>query len=307
MKAARFGICCLTLVLVTFLSCQTYQAAGPADASDQQGWETPTIRFAEPPSSRPAIAGADSIALHLSAPARDSVLAEIAMLPASDAREEYDYTLSGKTVAFAPGDSVAFVMIDILNDSAFCCGGSFVLKMAEVHGAGIDAPFTYRYAADADSARCNEYVRRSAPLCTVHVAVEGRGQVSLSPAGGVYRQGKAVSLEALGEDSVPGWEFSHWGGPANGTSGSVSIKAHKSRDTVIAHYRKIEPSGDNILCVNHAAVGANDGENWADAFNTIQEAIESSAEGDEIWVAKGDYLIPKLCTYRAIKSKKPFE
>jgi photosystem II stability/assembly factor-like uncharacterized protein len=42
--------------------------------------------------------------------------------------------------------------------------------------------------------------------------------------------------------------------------------------------------------VNDDATGANTGYNWADAFTDLQSALAISQEGDQIWVAEGNYL-----------------
>ena len=45
-----------------------------------------------------------------------------------------------------------------------------------------------------------------------------------------------------------------------------------------------------IRYVNASAVGNNDGSSWADAYTTIQPAINASTIGDQIWVAAGTYV-----------------
>ncbi len=53
------------------------------------------------------------------------------------------------------------------------------------------------------------------------------------------------------------------------------------------------PAG-NILYVNHAAVGLNIGNSWANAFTNLQDALASTCPGiTEIWVAAGTYLPTK--------------
>ena len=41
--------------------------------------------------------------------------------------------------------------------------------------------------------------------------------------------------------------------------------------------------------MNQAAVGADDGSSWGDAYTDLQSALGVVAEGDEIWVAQGVY------------------
>lgn len=45
----------------------------------------------------------------------------------------------------------------------------------------------------------------------------------------------------------------------------------------------------NIIYVNHAAVGANNGSSWADAFTSLRAGLTAAAPGDEVWVARGTY------------------
>jgi len=44
-----------------------------------------------------------------------------------------------------------------------------------------------------------------------------------------------------------------------------------------------------VIFVDDSATGANDGWNWANAFNYLQDALEVAEDGDEIRVAQGTY------------------
>jgi len=48
-------------------------------------------------------------------------------------------------------------------------------------------------------------------------------------------------------------------------------------------------NGQDIVFVNHAAVGSNDGTSWGNAFISLQDALASWQSGNVIWVAQGRY------------------
>ena len=46
----------------------------------------------------------------------------------------------------------------------------------------------------------------------------------------------------------------------------------------------------NTIYVNHSATGENNGSNWEDAHNDLQDALAAAEVDDEIWVATGRYI-----------------
>ena len=43
------------------------------------------------------------------------------------------------------------------------------------------------------------------------------------------------------------------------------------------------------IYVDDSATGANDGSNWTNAYNYLQDALAVASSGDKIWVAQGKY------------------
>ena len=56
------------------------------------------------------------------------------------------------------------------------------------------------------------------------------------------------------------------------------------------------PADGNVIYVDHATTGNNDGTSWIDAYNDISDAISVSANGNEIWVAEGTYVLSSTLT-----------
>jgi hypothetical protein len=64
-----------------------------------------------------------------------------------------------------------------------------------------------------------------------------------------------------------------------------------------------EPIPDNIIFVNTAASGTNDGTSWENAFTSFQSALNETVTGKEIWVAKGIYYPESFYDFSELDEK----
>ena len=59
--------------------------------------------------------------------------------------------------------------------------------------------------------------------------------------------------------------------------------------TLIAAWGQDSLAANGIIYVDADAGGTNDGSSWANAYTTLQPALDAAGTGDQIWVAAGTY------------------
>ncbi|MBE7685154.1 T9SS type A sorting domain-containing protein [Tenacibaculum piscium] len=131
------------------------------------------------------------------------------------------------------------------------------------------------------------------PKLTTNVI--GDGNITINPisADNTYTYGTTVALTPL---PISGsHQFTGWSGDVIGTANPLNITINS--DTNITANFSFTPT---IFYVDKNVTGGiKDGSSWANAFETIQQAIIAAGTyGDEVWIAKGKY------TPHAIKVSK---
>jgi len=77
------------------------------------------------------------------------------------------------------------------------------------------------------------------------------------------------------------------------TAGTASFEVQlvdPSSDAISSVIETINISAKDIFYVDASADGDNDGRNWTNAFEHLQDALSSASSGDEIFVAQGTYF-----------------
>jgi uncharacterized repeat protein (TIGR02543 family) len=73
------------------------------------------------------------------------------------------------------------------------------------------------------------------PPVSLMIVVAPRQGGTVTPAGGIYPQGVAVTLTAAPN---PGYTFTKWSGLANGTNPVTTVKLNRRQTTVVAEFGK---------------------------------------------------------------------
>ena len=90
---------------------------------------------------------------------------------------------------------------------------------------------------------------------TITTAVTGLGSVTLSPAGGTYAEGTAVTITA---NPATGYQFSNWSGSITGTTNPVTVTL-TSNISVTANFAQTPGTGDCSSPVTASLPFAKDG------------------------------------------------
>ncbi len=116
------------------------------------------------------------------------------------------------------------------------------------------------------------------------VTLRGHGRVVREPEQPVYLAGEVVTLTVI---PAPHWTFVDWSGDLTGSRNPISLTI---QGDVVAT-ANLEPPP--LIYVDRDATGTNDGTSWADAYPTLQAALDwtrdHGATPYEIWVAEGTY------------------
>ncbi len=110
-----------------------------------------------------------------------------------------------------------------------------------------------------------------------------------------------ISTDAFPNTNIGIVDATNWPSPPSNNNIKGAIDDVRLYDTVIdpttidliqntpAWTPPAYPYASNIVYVNPNATGNNNGASWADAFTDPQDAFFSTVDGNEVWIAQGEY------------------
>jgi T5SS/PEP-CTERM-associated repeat protein/autotransporter-associated beta strand protein/predicted outer membrane repeat protein len=78
-------------------------------------------------------------------------------------------------------------------------------------------------------------------------------------------------------------------GISQSDAGSYSVTIISSNDTLTSAPAQLVVGESRVIYVNASAAGANDGSSWYDAYTDLNSALNTSQQGDQVWIAAGTY------------------
>jgi T5SS/PEP-CTERM-associated repeat protein/autotransporter-associated beta strand protein len=72
-------------------------------------------------------------------------------------------------------------------------------------------------------------------------------------------------------------------------AGSYSVTIFSSNDSLTSAPAQLLVGESRVIYVNASAAGANNGSSWYDAYTDLNSALNTSQQGDQVWIATGTY------------------
>lgn len=195
----------------------------------------------------------------------------------------------------------------ILGDPEFENPGANDLRL-KAGSVAIDAGDNSAVLTTKDAAGNTRIVNTKVDIGALENPTANTGALQIAPATvAAVARGAAFSQQftATGGSGPVTWAVTYGAPPLgitlNAQTGLLSgvaiipgtntfvVKATSGSMVISRQYTMQVNAGSTRIYVNEATPGANNGANWANAFNRLQSALTLAKDGDEIWVARGTY------------------